>query len=273
MSQGLKAIPGFKYNAGIAYVAIPQDLDRDKYIKDCYANHYISMWTEDGGFHNRIPISPEVLNFIEFPLSITEFGSPVVYITDQQYQYHYIVSRFQKREALGDGSENKFKFNRQLNGAHVEINGSATDRSINVLIDGDDKKGVFTINLFNENKDCQLKLDVQGDIVVNSTNNVTLEQYGTFKVRTRNEDDSESSFTQSSSENNFHNTKFKINDGDEPFALGNKLKTFLSNFIDKVAEIQTVTTFGLQPIVNKIDVLKLKQDLDTILSKEAFLKK
>lgn len=270
--QGLKSTPGYKYSAGIAYVGIPQDLDRDKYIKDCYANSYVSIWTEDGGFHNRIPVPPEVLNFIEFPIGLNELGTPVVYLTDEQFKYHYIVARFQKRDTLGDGAEHKFKFKRQLDDAHVEISGSALDRTINVLIDGADKSGVFSVNLFNQNKDCQLKVDVQGDIIVGATGNVTLQQYGMFKVITVDENDNQASFQQSASENKFYNDKIIVNDGTDPMVLGNELKTFFQNFINEVAAIKTITELGLMPIVNKAQVLALKDQLDSILSKQGFLK-
>jgi hypothetical protein len=272
MNQGLIPISGFKYTVGIAYIAIPQDLDRDKYIKDCYANHYVCMRTEDGGFHNRIPVSPEVLNFLEFPIKINELGSPVVYVTDQQLQHHYIVSRFQKRETLGDSSEHKFKFTRQLNGGHVEINGSAKNSSINVLIDGNNNAGICTINIFNKDKTSQLNVDIQGDVSIKSTGTLTLEQYGDLIVKTIDSDDNESSFKQSSSENKFYNEKFIINDGDEPMALGNKLVDFFEKLIDQIGAIQTITQLGLQPIVNKSKVLELKNELKTILSKEGFLK-
>lgn len=273
MSQGLITIPGFKYNGGIGYVAIPKDLDRSKYIKDCYTNSQISMWTEEGGFHNRIPVPPEVMNFLEFPTSIDKLGTPVIYITDEQYQHHYIVNRLLRKDSLGSNTENKFKFTKELDSAHVEISGSAKDRTINLLIDSADKDGQLTINLFSQNKNCKLKLDVQGDIDVNTTGNVDLEQYGSFSVKTIDEDDNSASFEQTSSENKFYNKKLIVNDGDEPMILGNKLVDFLNKFIDRVSEIQTVTKLGLQPIVNKIEVIELKEEVRTILSEEGYLNK
>jgi hypothetical protein len=271
--QGTTPIPGYKYNAGIAYVAIPRDLDRAQYLKDCYINHHISIRTHDGGFHNRVPISPEVLNFIIFPDTTEKLGSPVIYVTDHQYQNHYIVNRLVSRDELGDSSEHKFKFTRKIDDAYVEVSGSAQDRSINIVVNGSDKKGAININMFNDNKDCELALDIQGDFVVKATNNTSFDQYGEFKISTHDEDSNTSSFTQTSQENKFNSAKFIINNGEDKMVLGNKLVSFFEDLIDEISKITTLTKLGKQPILNKAKVLALKRKLKDFISQEAFLNK
>ena len=57
----------YKYTVGRGYIALPVDLERAQYIRDCYKNNQVCILTEEGGFLTRLPISPEILNFIEFP--------------------------------------------------------------------------------------------------------------------------------------------------------------------------------------------------------------
>lgn len=269
--QGLITTPGFKYSGGIAYIAIPRDLDRDKYIRDCFANNYVSMRTEDGGFHNRIPVPPEVLNFLEFPTKVDELGSPVVYITDQQYNHHYIVNRYERRDSIGDNSEHKFKFTRQLESSHVEISGSVKDGAVNILIDSFNKKGSFNLNVYNANKDCQANIDIQGNIVINSSNNVEINQSNSFKVVTTDEDDNSSSYQQTASENRFYNKKFIVNDGKEPMVLGDQLNDFIDSLINTLTGLQTVDQKPLSPAsITKLNALKAQ--VKKIKSTEAFLK-
>lgn len=264
--------PGYKYSAGIGYIAIPRDLDRDKYIKDCYANCRVSMQTEDGGFHNRIPVTPEVMNFIEFPLIQNELGTPVVYITDQQYQYHYIIGRFQKRNSLGDGAEYKFKFSRALNDAHVDISGSAKDRTINLLIDGGDKKGVLTINLFGEGNDSELNIDIQGNLNSNVTGKTNILQSDSIAIKTTDSDGNYSAIEQSANETKIKSGKLSINDGEEPMVLGNKLQALFNSIFDTICKIKTVDKKPLSPD-SIAQIILLKTKVQEILSSEGFLNK
>lgn len=271
---GTQVLPGFKYTVGVAYIAVPSDLERATYIKDCYTNLQVSIITEDGGFHNRVPISQELLNFVVFPQTAKTLGTPIVYVTDDTYQQPVVVTRLQRREELGDGKENQFKFSRKLNGRMVEINGSTQDGVLNLIVDGADIPGAINLIVTNKAKTCTLNVKVNGDINVDATGTTTFTQEKGFVATTADSDADESaSFKQSTTENKFYNKKLIVNDGTDPLARGNELKAFLSKFIDKVAAITTSTAIGVQPILNKVEVLKLKDDLDTILSTVVFTDK
>lgn len=260
-------VAGFKYNAGIAYVAIPSDLDRATYIADCYKNWHVSVRTEDGGFLNRVPITPEVLNFIEFPLTPSELGTCVQYVTDEQHQTTFIVNRFANREEIGDGREHMFQLRRKYKGQFVEISGSAKEGFINLFVDAKSIKGGLNIHINSDNDDALLNIDIAG-ILKTSTKSTQLTQTDSFEVSTT-DGDNESSYQQTATENKFFNKRFIVNDGENPAVLGNEIKTFLGNFIDEVSKI----TVNGSPISNLVQVQDLKKKLDDMLSKEMFLNK
>lgn len=271
--SGITPIQGDKYNSGIGYVSIPSDLDREKYIADCYRNNQVSLHLDDGGYFNRVPISPEVLNFITFPEGTNELGSPVVYVLDEIYQQPYIVARLMRRDELGDSKEHGFKFSRRLNGSFVEINGSAKTNSLNILVDADEEVGHINFKLYNKNQDCKLSIDVQGDIELSASGSVHISQQKEIVIETIDPESEDSSKTVlTPTEHKVYTSKLQMNDGEEHMVLGDKLKTFLGKFIDQVAAIKTATAIGLQPIINATEVIALKQELDSFLSKEGFLK-
>lgn len=271
-STGIQEAPGYQYNAGIAYVAIPSDLDRERYIADCYSNCQVSLWVNDGSFLNRVPVSPEVLSFLEFPLEKNQLGSPVIYVTDELHKQLYIVARLLRRNQLGDIKEHQFKFKRQLDNAIVEISGNVKNGTINLLIDSADETGSLNVNLFSRNDNAKLNVQVQGNIEIVSAGNTVIKQHDRITIETvdQNSDDS-ARVEQTATEHKFYNKKLTVNDGDEPMVLGNKLNDLFDKLIDSIASI-TVQKKPVDPDI-QIKIRALKGDVKKILSEEGFLNK
>lgn len=262
----------YNYFGGKGYIGVPSDIEREDYIKDCYANNWVSMWTEKGGFHNRVPISPEVLNFITFPEDEKGIGSPVMYLLEQEHNKPTIVARYISANELGDNRENQFKFSRKLGDKSVEIIGSSEDGHLTIAVDSDDDEGQFFIRLLSKNENCNLKIEVQGNVSSIVQGNVELTQYGIYTNKTFDEDESNSAeHIQTATENKFNQKKFYLNDGDEPMMLGNKTNDFLDKFITEISNITTTTMLGQMPILNKAQVLLLKKQLKPLLSQKAFI--
>lgn len=271
---GRTALPGDKYTVGVAYVAVPSDIDRAAYILDCFRNNQVSLMCEDGAFYNRVPISPDVLNWIEFAEDGRGLGTPVVYATEEIHQQPIVIARLQQGSTLGDGKEHAFKFRRMLDGVLVEINGNSKTAALNLIVDGDKQSGKVNINIFNENKDCILNIDVAGDVNVNATNNTKITQQKSAIIETTDPNgEDKASFSQSSTQNQFNNQKLIVNDGSDPLTLGNELKKFLGDFIEEVGKITTATAIGTQPILNATQILAYKERLDEFLSTVIFTDK
>lgn len=269
---GPTSILGSKYTIGIGYLVLPGDISRDDYLKDCYLNLRVSILCEDGAFFNRMPISQEDLNFAVFPLTGKTLGSIVVYGTEELRQQPVVLKVLQQRDDIGDGRENQFKFTRKFNGALVEINGSASikDRTLNLIVDGADAVGSINIHVFNQNQNCQYKVDIAGDTTLNASGQTSITQQKQISIKTTdNVSGDNSSIVQTPTENKLYSQKVTVNDGKNPITLGNELKDLLSNFIQLVS---TSTASG-SPLSNAGQIGELKSKLDTFLSKTGFLDK
>lgn len=274
MRGGVEPIPGYKYTVGLAYVAIPSDISRADYIKDCYLNSQLSIRCEDGAFYNRAPVSPEVLDFLTFPTDPKLNGTPVIYVTEEQYSQPVVVARLQMREELGDGKENQFKFRRKLGDQLVEINGSASDGTLNLIVDSAGQPGSINVHIFNQAQDCELNVDVAGDVNVTASGAIAQNAQDTITQTVTDAESGDATvIEQTPTEHKVTTQKWTFNEGSDPLGLGNEIRQLFSDLIDQVASITVVTAIGLQPIVNKAQVLKLKEQLDGVLSKVAFIDK
>lgn len=273
--KGFQSIDGFLFNVGKAYIALPTDIDRNQYLRDCYKNFHCSMRTEDGGFFNRVPVPPNILNFIRFPEKAEELGTCVIYNVDEQLQYPYVVGYFQDKEELGALQEHGFIFKRVNKTKYVQIDASAKSNVINVIVDSGDEEGEINIRTISKDSKSKVNIEVDGELNITTDNTATFTQYKAFKVTTQDQSDEKvkSGFEQTSTENKFYNQKFLINDGDDAMVLSSKLISLLSDLIEEISTSTTNTAIGLQPLTNGEKISKFKSRLDEIKSKEAFLKK
>ncbi|MBS0031609.1 hypothetical protein ACTJJ0_30825 [Chitinophaga sp. 22321] len=275
---GRTPLHDFKYMVGIAYVALPNDLDRDTYIRDCYQNYTLSVWGEDGSFMKRLPVTPEVLNFIEFPVSPKELGSPVVYVTEETQSQPIIIGRFATTNSLGHMQEAEFKLTKDYDQSHVEIQGSPKTNSLSINLHSGPAAGNILVNLTGD-QNGQFQVATHGDVVFNTSENVKLLQQGSFKTTTvdreaaEDDDSKDAVFEQLPGEHRIKNNKLTINEGEEPFVLGNKLKAFLSDLIDEVSKCTVSTAIGQQPLLNAAQIAAFKKRTDEFLSIVAYINK
>lgn len=183
---------GEQWSAGIAYIALPSDIERALYIDDCYKNHRVSVKMEDGSLINRVPISIDVLNFISFPLTPKELGTAVGFITEPKHQQPMVIAQFQKSDELGQGRENSFQISRQLNDKIVAIIGDADKGTLSINIDGANKRGELHVSLDNNNADCVFDLEVSGNINIKTTEATTFENHVQFKSTISDTEEQES---------------------------------------------------------------------------------
>src|SRR5437870_5080190 len=105
---GTKLQDGEYYSAGLAYIVIPSDVDREKFITECYKTSTVSIFSEHNGFCNRVPIDTFSLNFINFPDKVDEMGSAVSYLLDPVHSRPIIVGIYNTKDEISGLKENKF---------------------------------------------------------------------------------------------------------------------------------------------------------------------
>lgn len=278
---GTRPSEGEMYSAGIAYVAIPSDVDRDKYIQECYKTSTVSIYSEHNGWTNRVPIDRLILGFIEFPADVNQLGSAVSFILEPLHKKPIIVGLHNTNDELSDLQEHQFSFKRVLNGNTVEITGSPDGKYIGITVDSD-QAGEVSLNVKSRDKSGKVNIDVDGDVNIIAANNTHIKQSNQFQVATINPDDAgelavmeqtSNSHTFFDDEHNVNTGKFDINNGKEPFVLGKVFKDLFDEFIDELGRTTVTTSLGQMPILNKAQVIAFKNRTESILSKIGFIDK
>lgn len=268
------------FDAGLAYIVIPVDIEREKYISECYKTGTVSIFSEYNGYSNRVPIDIQALNFIEFPQEQGKYGSAVSFNVDPVKAVPIITGIYLKADQIGDLTEHQFKLKRELNGNLVEISGSPDGKYLSLGIKAD-KAGAIKLNVASDNNDGKIELSVNGNVELTS-NDTEINQTGKLSLKTFNATDENdySVIEQTKDENNFkskeHNIDtgvLRINDGEEPFILGNTFKKLFDDFIDEVSKTTVSTAIGQMPILNAQQVADFKEKTKTILSEVGFINK
>jgi hypothetical protein len=278
---GTRTPIGEYYQSGIAYVIIPSDVDRAKYIRECYKTSTISIYSEFNGVSNRVPIDKYSFNFVKFPNEIGQYGSAIKYSIDSVHNKPIIDGLYFKADEISDLVEHQFKFKREFNGNIVEIVGSPDDKYLGINV-GADKEGEVYINVKSKDESGKVNINVEGECNITSLQNTTLKQYGKLSFVTANKDNDEESTVEEhtsksrtiiTEEENIITDKFNINNGNQNFVLGKNLKEFLDDLITDIGNITTTTSIGQQPILNKETILGYKKKTEALLSSIGFIDK
>jgi Fe-S cluster biogenesis protein NfuA len=278
---GVRPDIGEMFAAGIAYVIIPPDVSRDKYIRECYKTSTVSIFSEFNGVSNRVHVDTFTLSFIQFPEVKEQMGSAVSFLLDPVHKKPIIVGLFNKTDQLSDLKEHQFKFSRELNGNFVELSGSPKSKNLAIGVSADEG-GEVSINVKSRDNSGNVQINVDGNCNVTSTNDTTLKQHGKLTLITENiNDEEELTFEEHTStgrhimsrEEKLDTDKLIINEGKENFVLGQKLKAFLDSFITEVGKTTVTTSMGRMPILNKVQVEQFKKKTDELLSEIAFIDK
>lgn len=267
--------------AGIAYIVIPADVDRARYIKECYRTATVSIYTPHNGWSNRVSIDKHSLNFIKFPERVNEFGSAVLFQVEAIDKRPIITGIYFTQDEICDLVENQFKFKRVLGNNIVEITGSPEGKylSLNVIAETD---GEIALKVKSNDNSAKVTIDVDGEVEITASTETNIKQFKRFEVSTVDPENAENfaAFEQTNDTHIFvdkrhsvHTEKLAINDGTEPFILGQTFKTLFDEFIDELGRITTTTALGQMPILNKAQVTAFKKRTDTILSKVGFIDK
>lgn len=212
---------GDLWSGGIAYVALPQDIDRSVYINECYRNGRVSIKMEDGSLYNQAPISLEILNFIDFPLKAGELGSAVVFVNEAVHNHPIIVGRVQKSDELGSGRERVFQIYRKFNDKLVGLIGDVERGTFSLNVNAGDKVGHVYIGLDNDADNNTLEIEVAGDVILKTTNKTLIENHTEFKsvISKSSEDKAEPSVISQTRDKVLVGSKQVVLNGDEISAI------------------------------------------------------
>lgn len=268
-----QGFPRSRRNSGIGYIMLPTDLDRDEYIKTCYRTGTVSIIGEEGfDVAHRVRIGKIAIQLIDFPLTPKDLGSGVFWVKLSN-QEEPIVTEVLFNQAEGiDNEEGDFTISKGTLDSNSSFLLTRDGKYLISVSSNKDGAAVVDISSVSENETGLINVFSNGILNVSSTKETNLKSNGVIRVQGTNEDESELSEiviengkVTTLSEEIIHNS------GDEPMVLGDTLADFLTDFVDEVSRITTLTTIGTQPIINIAQITALKQKIEAIKSKKSKL--
>jgi hypothetical protein len=272
------------------YITVPFDKEREAWVRFCYETNTVCIITNDNKFVKDVRVSKNIIHEIEFPDAQGGFGSYVVVVNTSIYDTPHIAGIFNKIDELGQiESERTFRhFKLSKDGTkYVDITGKADTGELDITVNTGDSAAESNINVLSKNKDSKLKIYVQGDVEITSDKKTTINSTTAleFNVYKPNKSKKKTSISYTAETGLNYTDEFgnvitiqegeitidskKINLGHsnyEKAVLGETLAKLLNKILDEVSNITTATAIGTQPILNKVNVMTLKLEVDNILS-------
>lgn len=170
-------IPNKRHTVGVAYIIIPDDIDRDTYVQDCLRRGRVSIQTEDGDVVLDCPVGLSILQQLEFPPEVEQkvdqevvrqLGSCVLFVNEYRHNKPIITDRLIKDDESTNYVENEFKLEKYTENGSVVISGIAKDGNLFISVSGKGENGgkIFIDAAHPEN---------EGAIVVNLQGNFQME--------------------------------------------------------------------------------------------------
>lgn len=197
----------------IGYIIVPSDVNRDKFVKECYNRERVSILVDrGGGIINNCYIDKDVLQHITFPTKNDEksVGSAVVYVSIPTLNLPFIIATFSAENDTQLNNENTYQIKRENKEkiSIVTVNGNTGEIVLNSIGAG-------------------ITLICAGDtseIILKSLNNIDINANKTLNLGTN------FSNIQVNDEKIEIIPKKRLNlfSGSEPLVLGNKNKDVLT---------------------------------------------
>ena len=291
-SIGPNPAPGSRLSAGIGYVVIPSDVDRQLYIDQCFRTGTIMMYTEEQEVIRDVSVDEDTIQQIQFPETIDDLGSAIAWLLLPLKKQPIVTALILKNDETLDIIEHQRRLRKQTDTGLAEISLRGDKGLIGVIVDGETPdSGQLNITVSNRSNNAQLNINIKGKAKIVASDSIELKAGREFVVIIDDPfiDDAittikytkEQGFEYSDEFGNqifvrkdeiqVITNKFRLVQGNEAMVLGNTLKALLDDFIAAVASITTSTLIGAQPILNKAQVEALKQRTEAILSELGFL--
>lgn len=286
----------FKGSAGVGYVIIPEDLNRDEYIENCYRTQTVTI---QGGYgyseFGQVRVSQAAMQEIEFP-SDTEggnkFGSAVVWIKDSNTQSPIVIATIRRQEDYYFLGENTRRIAVGTpDGSAVEILATGDGTLSISVVGGSAFAAKIAIKVNSPNADSEVTVDCDNEVSVNAGKKVQITTPGTVEARfvddqmeektviryeptkgLKYKDEFENEITAEDGKVNVTSKEISHNDGSQPMVLGDKLSSFIGDFIDAVMKLTVITPVGTSTVpVNVADFAALKTRFDEFKSTKSKL--
>jgi len=260
-------------SVGYGYIVVPSNVEKDEYIASCYGKERVCIMTEhSSSMVKDCYISKSALRDIVFPDisdgNKNKTGSAVVFVCDDYANKPTIVAVLSKEDESDLLEEFKF----QLKKRYVKNT---------VLIEGDAKKGLLSINVEDGEDEGAINITVKGktggkinikcqtEVNIETDEKINLHTTGEINLNTYNSANGEllSKFNISGTDVILiPQNELKIGEATEPVAMADSLADILGELIDKIGAATVSTLLGAQPLLNAADIIAVKGRLDEMKS-------
>lgn len=276
---------------GYGYVVVPQNVDKDEYINDCYLRERVCILTDQGGSMVKdCYITKNALRDIEFA-DITEnknkTGSAIVFVTDTYNNKPTIIGVLSKEDETQFLNPHLFKQEKKYGKKSVSIEGDAKNGVLSINVEDNDDLGVLNVSVKGKTGG-KINIKCQGDSNFHSDGNTNISSIGNVNVNTYNKATGQINCSLSITDSNIElspKTVLKIGTGASPMPRGDKnaevlndIQTILSDLNTKLTTYTTAQTAAstgtLAPLAAGytqlgLDLVDMVSDIADLISKIA----
>lgn len=252
-----------RYTVNIAYVILPSNVEREAYVQHCIRTNTIDCITETGDFIKDAMVSKGVMSNIIFPQETRKMGSAVILLTVPKQGRSIAIGILPKGDEIDVIKEREFYFVSETDRGIVTLSGVGSDPGMYINIESfTEEGGDLVINISNKSNSGSLRINVKGYIEVFAEDYIKVSSKEEVVNEVLNDNgDVLRSIT-------INKDFVLLGEGTEPVLLGETTKQLLIDIIDEMANISTSTALGVMPLLNKIQVMALKNNIDRILSEK-----
>ena len=273
-----RSVPGRRNVAGISYLYLPQDVDRVEFIANCYKTATVSIINDYGERFDNVPVSKTIFQDLYFPKKSKELGTQVFWVNLSKYDIPFVVAPINKLDEFLNLEEYEFSQFRQYGDNIVEISGNAKKGTINVNIDSD-TGGQLNINVKNKNGSGKINLKVDGEVNLDIGKSLKTLIGEILQIRIGDvfegnlaeiqykrgegftyKDEFENQIITKDGEVELKSEKLKLGNGEY------SVKNLLEDIITEISNSTTATSLGNMPLLNKVQILALKNKIRRILT-------
>lgn len=264
--------------AGVGFVVVPSDVNREQYIIDCYRTNTLTINGGKGyGYFSAVHTDVNVMQQISFPIDSENRGTAVIWIKDAISQLPVIVGALRKQNEYYSLAENQYRLKRnnieKTRVVELFIDGDSSALELNIVGDKEEPANV-NIKLSSQNKDSIFNLSCDNELSVFSEKSINIESNQSAVVKITEKGKTKTEISCNKERVNIISSEINHNNGEEPMVLGNTLKSILDEIISAVSSITVMSSAPgtpSSPPVNMSSFVNIKTKLNTILSKKSNL--
>lgn len=281
---------GERYTAGVGYLIVPNDLDRDTYVRYCFNTNTISIALENGGILNNVQCTKSVIQQLEFPLTSKEIGNQVVWVDQEALGYPVIVGVLLRADQVTDLSEHQTSHRRVTENGSSEI--LVDGKNPFIIINSDslkDSGGDIYIVSKNTGQTSKININSSGEINLSSQNiQASISNELNVVIRDSLQDDKITTINYTKGKGFNYLDEFdnqievidgKINivsdniniggdNASESILLGDTTVSMIDKILEILGRTQTTTLIGPQPLLTAAEFTALRAQLETLKSKK-----